>query len=793
MGRLDNMPREIPAQASGNMKNKMGLEMSLVLGTVFGTFSTKETPGAKGVVLNIGDCSLEEKGDSLGSSGRVSVSLADTDGLLKLDLDVLKLEGSEAIIWQRFEGAEDAQIILMRGSIRGPIQWEEGNRIFSFAVESDIWEDQIGFSPTEDDFPDLNPDVYGTPWPLLFGTVYHVPAVHVKKRAAGTLHTDLKLWADPVYRLSSDKQTIFLDIDVHVKTVFNSAEEFNTIYVKGGKNFTQNIPISIIIDGVVFKGTMVDEKFSVTQANAPKYEDLVIDSRVTTDPDFKNSSVLWLKKLANGSYPNILNHHCYFKTAANLVWYNYCTKQSGGKCWFRNRFISPVNNDSQIIFGDPTKSKGKELLMATGKIIGKVYQISQNGFIKDVEALIAQTRENVKGRAIVPNKSPWGLVIATLNRIKDSSGGFWRASSDTEVREYNTDPDIYVFSGIECSQILGVYGKQNVQYQDGKQKKVFKPIPKSFYTEQLESNYKVNKSFASALLFPQALKDFKTPEGSEEWGDQIYVSAISTIGPNTVDIIEWLLTTYTDLNIGKTFKIVKANLTDFPSNFAVFDRQDVLRLCEDIAWQARCALLTDSGTAELVFLAKKPTSDFEFNLTNTEFRSLKLYTTDSSNVKTKFIGVWTPNYEDTNVPNKTVESKTKILRDIVRGINEADDHRTRTATQFQLYSENVDKYGEKTEEYRFTIYDNPHSVDLGLSFWGHRFANSWKIIELNGFHDSLHLTVFDGVNLNLPGIPAVRGVIKSASFNPKEKTVSYVIWLPVLAGRIGEDSLAWQE
>jgi len=584
-----------------------------------------------------------------------------------------------------------------------------------------------------------------------------------------------------------------LDVDVHVKTIFSGAEEFNVIYVKGGKKFTQNTPISIIIDGVVFKGTMVDEEFSVTKANAPKYEDLEIDSRVSSDPDNKNSSVLWLKKLKNGCYPNIVNHHCYFRTVVNVVWYNYCTKQAGPKCWFRNRFISPVNNDTQIIPpGDPTKSKGKELLMAAGKIIKQVYQISQNGFVKDVEALIAQTRENVKGRTIVTNKSPWGLLIATLARIKDSAGGFWRSSADTEVREYNAEPDVYVFSSVECSSVLGVYGKQNVQYQDGKQKKIFKPIPKSFYTEQLQSNYKVNKSFASALSFPISLTDYRTPQGAEEWEDQVYVSAVSTIGPNTVDIIEWLLTTYTDLEIGKTFAVVRELIDAFPSNFAIFDRQDVLKLCEDIAWQARCGLLTDSGTVEIVFLAKKPVSDFEFNITNTEFRSLKLFTTESSQTRTKFIGTWTPNYEDTNVPDKTVQSATKNLRDIVRGINEADDHSTRTATQFQLYEENVEKYGERTEEFKFFIYDNPATVDLALNFWGHRMSNSWKMVELNGFHDSLHLTVFDGVNLNLPGIPAVRGVVKAASFNPKEKTVSYVIWLPVLAGKIGENSLAWQ-
>lgn len=789
------MPREIPAQASGNMLNKMGIEMSFILGTQFGVFSTKETAGAKGIIASLSSCTVERKADSMGSCGNVSVTLADHDGQVKLAMDVTDMEGSRATLWQRFEGAngEDNQIIMLKGRVRGPIQWEEGSRSVSFEIESHIWSDQIGFAPTAEDFPDLNPDIFGTPWPLLFGKVYHVPAVHVKKRPAGTLHTNIRLTADPGYRLAPDGSNLFLDIaNIAVNSELEGGTENNKIFVKGGESFPQDTPISIIIEGVIFKGQMSGEVFSVTNSNASKYTDLEVDSRPASDKDFKNSSVLWLKKDSKGQYPNILNHHCYFRTAPGFTWYNYCVKQSNAKCWFRTKFISPVEDEPQVFMGPTNKAKGKEVWMGSGKVIKEVYGISRNGVKADLETFIAGFRESVKRSAIFTSKSSWGAAVAALKTLFASSKGFWRADADTEVRIWNGDPDIYVFSAIPCTEVLGVYGKQLIRVDGGKTKKILKAIPKGYYTEQLTSNYPINDSAASALLFQTPLSDYTTEDGQAEWEDTIYVSATSSIEANPVEVIRWALTLYTDLKIGKSFDTVKTKIAGVPCNFAHFDRTDAIRFSEEVAWQARCALITDSGKAELVFLAEKPIASFEFNVTNTEFRTLKMGLTPIDEIETRFIGTWTPNYEDAGQPDRHTESDTLRLKHIVRGINAANDHQTRTATNYQLYQENVDIYGERTVEWRFSIYDNPKAVDGALAFWGHRKANSWKLVELNGFHDSMGLTVFDGVNLNLPGIPITRGVVESCSFDPKEKVVSYRIWLPVRASHIADDAKAWQ-
>jgi hypothetical protein len=98
----------------------------------------------------------------------------------------------------------------------------------------------------------------------------------------------------------------------------------------------------------------------------------------------------------------------------------------------------------------------------------------------------------------------------------------------------------------------------------------------------------------------------------------------------------------------------------------------------------------------------------------------------------------------------------------------------------------------RTREFEFFIFDDPDFVNGAMQFWGHRKANSWKVVELNGFHDSMHLTVFDGVDINLPGIVPCRGVVESCSFDPKNKSVSFRIWTPVRASYGSEDIDAWQ-
>lgn len=102
-------------------------------------------------------------------------------------------------------------------------------------------------------------------------------------------------------------------------------------------------------------------------------------------------------------------------------------------------------------------------------------------------------------------------------------------------------------------------------------------VPRSYYSVNT-----VNfGTFTATLIMMNKPLSSRQDEG---WSDQLYVTAKSTIGPDTVDILKWIIEKYTGLEYdADSFVAVKASLTAFPSHFAVLDRVNTLKLIRDIA------------------------------------------------------------------------------------------------------------------------------------------------------------------------------------------------------------------
>ena len=92
------------------------------------------------------------------------------------------------------------------------------------------------------------------------------------------------------------------------------------------------------------------------------------------------------------------------------------------------------------------------------------------------------------------------------------------------------------------------------------------------------------------------------------WSDQIYVTFQSSIGPNIVDILEYLIENYTDLTWDATsFNHCRTKLAPFPANFPLLDRKNVLQVLKDIAFQCRCAVWIENEVVYLTYLPEPPT------------------------------------------------------------------------------------------------------------------------------------------------------------------------------------------
>jgi hypothetical protein len=87
------------------------------------------------------------------------------------------------------------------------------------------------------------------------------------------------------------------------------------------------------------------------------------------------------------------------------------------------------------------------------------------------------------------------------------------------------------------------------------------------------------------------------------WSDDLYVTFQSSIGPDTVEILKYLILHYTDLTWDVTsFNHVQEKLQPFPANFPILERKNTIQALEEIAFQARCAIWLSNGVFYLKYL-----------------------------------------------------------------------------------------------------------------------------------------------------------------------------------------------
>lgn len=164
----------------------------IILVDCFGKYSTVEVAGYKERATVTGLDSILSY--TTVTSGQLTVTLNDPDGDIKALYDSTDLHKYPCTISMYTTGGP---VVLFQGQINSPVTWSEGNRTLTFTVLNAIETLEIGFSPEEGQFDFVHPDDIGKAWPLAFGTVKYLPAVHVNRYPSGKLETEVCI-PDPV-------------------------------------------------------------------------------------------------------------------------------------------------------------------------------------------------------------------------------------------------------------------------------------------------------------------------------------------------------------------------------------------------------------------------------------------------------------------------------------------------------------------------------------------------------------------------------------------------------------------
>lgn len=520
-------------------------------------------------------------------------------------------------------------------------------------------------------------------------------------------------------------ETSKLDLEVQLTQIV-----LTEIIVDNGENFPQDILVKIIINGLKFSGIFSEKTFTIQDI-------LPTDTNVELDANTSgNANELFLK---DGTI-DISRKYCYIPSAPGII---YIESQQGKRCQF-SPILFKLDGTLGELFGITIDGEPAEREVYSEKILDAGDTISATSAI-----IFDAWKQNVRSSPDFANglskagDADWGLEIGDEVYLDDDYVG------------------IYIANLIPSSEIKEVFARRTVRGVDQ-----LLPVPSSRYTINL--NESIAGQQATTIRFDKPLSQYI----DEDWTDDVFVTLVSSEGPNTADILEFLIETFTDLSVDSTsFTSVRAAITLYPSDFALLDRVDALITIEQIAWQARCAIIIKNGVAFIKYLAAQETEII--TVSESDVDNFEITLSDSDNLVTKLDATWQRDLSADEIDHV-------VLRN------------------------NVRKYGLLEQEFNFYIYNIKELVVKSATFWLIRLSNTWKIITFTAYLDTLELESFDTVELSfekgliavdkdIPSLDPVLtpAIVQRAEYNSDSHEIQYEILTPILSGDQDPHLLFW--
>lgn len=342
--------------------------------------------------------------------------------------------------------------------------------------------------------------------------------------------------------------------------------------------------------------------------------------------------------------------------------------------------------------------------------------------------------------------------IGVGGRERVEKAGFFYVPPGNVIKILQDLPIRYIVAMLPVS-VLNVWAYKN--YGDTR---IMTQVPPNFYSVGIV-NFGAVVATQVTLFRPLSHQE-------QGWSDDIFVDMQSPVGPNTADILTWLIVTYTDLGIdAASFNYVRARLSGFPSNFCLFDRKNIVEILQEISYQARCAIWLKNGIFYLRYLPDEPAAVDTITLNDIIVESFEIGHTSTEEIVTKLVASYKISYD-----------QDRDYKFILRN--------------------NVPKYGTQQDETDWYSYTDARAVDIAATFWLIRKSNTWKVLKFKTPIHKIRLETFDPVNINLAprnwamnGV--VKGIIQSTQLDTDTLTISFEVWIPVRLGEMSKFRFAW--
>ncbi len=678
-------------------------------------YADRDVESIPGKIANISDMETTINVSGSSDSEEISISLDDTDGSIKTFMDTNDVHKVDAWVYQYFYGMHlDDKFLLFKGTVNSPIVWNEGTRQVSFNIVSRLEDDDVGFSAEEGQFRSVADELIGKPWPLVFGSVTGVRALRLTRVGAAITGQAISL---PDITLNGHA----LAIRVNANYQQNQQDAMNSLVT----SFGSAAGASDTEDEVNYWLALRDKSIQAA------------DNARINAINFRNRQLVIIAdyntQVAAGSSTgvNIIDSGSPIPTGAIEV-------KIGGA-----RFIGD-NNGSRITF----ESHDISWYVSAGRewIRVNTYGTVPRELTDEPLNLPRATGEQILASSVTYGYSGDRFVVHnTFKQIKldgnvtGSSLGYFHVSAGTSIEVLTAEPQKYI-----VSITPGIIRRVSAYYNNNGLR-VLRVVPTEYYTETHE---RYGSVIATGITTTDALSKLGN------WEDDIFVDFFSTVGPNTVDIMEYLIDNYSGLTYDTTsFDAVKEKLENYPSHFTLHVRKNILTLLKEMAWQCRCSIRLVNDVFYLTYLSESPTTVDSIETTDILVDSLELGYTATEDLTTKMVCTW----------ESTGSQKEK--------------HRI-------ILKNNVSKYGVQENDYDFYIYNYLDAVIKSATFWLIRYSNTWRKATFTTPITKLNIETLDAISLDISFISsnAIKALVESAIYDSSNYGINFNCWLPVLAG-----------
>lgn len=667
-------------------------------------------------------------------SNQISVVLDSTDDIVETIFRTTDVHLRPVRLYLGYSDTTE-KALLFSGLINSAVTWDEAGRSLQFDVLNKLEDSLVAFTMEDGNFPIVSEDDRGKVWPLPFGTVCKYDSQRLTTTIKGFLLEGLGA-VDPTLatRICQIEKTQCPTITVPVLKAANNP------YGSGsGAVTSEERPDPNCLARKANEGCMLKDLLAKQQALSPS------SFQVKNGENFPQNQNIKIR-VGTVSYRGVMSGTTFTVSAVyhpDVDKIAECKNVRDPALGWRNIIGDEDDANSCANYGSQYNLgfnvPGEDCIVAESYGIGGNFY-SSCGF-------------NPKG-------STYDQVVtggsADSWEYYDSmpTGSFiWNAPGTEVILQEYDDDLVYMVSLVPgtVTQVLA--------YRQFGDQKLLSQVPTEWYTVE-EIDY---GGYTCVELRFNTLPSSSDQPG---WEDDIIVSFVSSVGPNPVDIIEWLVDTYTDFTVDSAnFAAVKALLTEFESNFVVQERKSVLQLINEIAYQQRMGVRISNGVVSLVYFGAEPTSLRTLTSADLIQGSFKITYTETENLRTNHQITWKEEYNH-NIQGEEVEKDLQI--------------------RF-----NIPKYGTSTEEKDWYTQNTFATVLKTSTFWLIRESMTWQHVEFTTTIEHLDLEIFDSVTLDIAQFPTTKIVITEKRYNSDDNTITWRAWTPIRAGEDEEYLWAW--